>query len=172
MATISTTTYHESGLQVTLPNEEHFRFATLPSYIPLKDQHLKEMDFAWIHQGKLVLLEVKSFSGVSVLPYQKLLDNLINKVTDSLMMLLSGWSGGAWGRAFVPQLPVAAQTSTSLILAVALDLPIHLQTHLNPLRDALNNRLKGRLQLANVSSVTLMDYSRLRKNPLFSPYIR
>lgn len=172
MATISTTTYHESGLQVTLPNGEHFRFATLPSYIPLKGQHLKEMDFAWIHQNKLIILEVKDFSGIAVLPYQKLLDNLINKVTDSLMMLLSGWSSGAWGSAFAPQLPIAAQAPVPLILAVALDLPADLHVHLSALRTALNARLKGRLQLANVQSIALMDYMTLRRNSLFSQYIR
>lgn len=169
-------TYTESGLQFNLPDGEHFRFATLPSYIPLKGHNLKEMDFAWIHQGlhqrQLVLLEVKNFSGVSLLPYQKLLDNLINKITDSLMMLLSGWSGGTWGNAFVPQLPIAARNPVPLILAVALDLPDNLRVHLSALRTALNARLKGRLQLANVQSIALMDYTTLRQNSLFSQYIR
>jgi hypothetical protein len=57
--------YEESGLRFDLPDGAHFRLATTVSYRPLSGQSLKEMDFAWLHEGKLVLLEVKDFTLTS-----------------------------------------------------------------------------------------------------------
>lgn len=58
-------TYVESGLCLDLPDGQHFRFADLPAYKALSGQHLKEMDFAWIADGKLVLLEVRSYAQIT-----------------------------------------------------------------------------------------------------------
>lgn len=59
------TRYLESGLQLDLPSEQHFRFADLPAYKKLGGQKLKEMDFAWTDTGKLILLEVRSYAETS-----------------------------------------------------------------------------------------------------------
>lgn len=57
-------------------------------------------------------------------------------------------------------------------LVIAVDLPAHLAIHLQGLRDSLNDRLRGRIALADVSSVVLIDYARLVANPMFSAFIK
>ena len=112
-------TYEESGLRLTLPDDQHFRFADLAPYRSLSGQHLKEMDFAWIDQGKLILLEVRSYAQVTetltgpdfmptkgrAAPFR--FQALLDKVTDTLLMLAAAWAGTGWGRTLSP--PVAVQ---------------------------------------------------------------
>jgi hypothetical protein len=176
--------YEESGLRLELPDGEHFRFADLPAYQALCGQHLKEMDFAWIIEPHLVLLEVRDYrrlvetlAGDDFLPRRRAepprrFQALIDKVTDTLLMLLAAWAGTASGQALRRQLPEAARHPKPLHLIVAIELPATLTTHLGPLRDALNQQLRGRIALADVSRVTLLDYDRLVTHPLFSPYLR
>jgi hypothetical protein len=175
--------YEESGLRFDLPDGAHFRLATTVSYRPLSGQSLKEMDFAWLHEGKLVLLEVKDFTLTSEAlcatdfvplkdrPNPWRFDELVTKITDTLMMLLAGWGGTAWGSGLVAELPVGARVPMSLVLAVGLDMPPALRVHLSALRTALNARLQGRLKLLNVPSVALMDYDLLVSRPTFRPYV-
>jgi hypothetical protein len=56
--------YEESGLRITLPNGENFRFQDFPSYKKLNGKNLSEMDFGWWDATKntLFLLEVKDYS--------------------------------------------------------------------------------------------------------------
>ena len=54
---------------------------------------------------------------------------------------------------------------------MAVDLPASLAIHLPALRDKLNERMRGRLALADVASVALLDYVRLLAHPLFSSRI-
>lgn len=175
--------YEESGLRLDLPDEAHFRLAATTSYRPLSGQFLKEMDFAWVHEGRLVLLEVKDFTETTATlagpdfvpvkgqPSPWRFDELIGKITDTLMMLLAGWSDNDWGKGLCAELPVAARKPIKLVLAVGLDLPVELRVYLSALRIALNARLKGRLQLAGVEAVALMDYDTLISRPTFSPYV-
>ncbi|WP_295431864.1 hypothetical protein [uncultured Thiodictyon sp.] len=176
--------YEESGLSVSLPVGAHFRFADLPGYQALCGQHLKEMDFAWIDNGELLLLEVRDYggscatlSGADFVPGQRLpipwrFQTLIDKLTDSLLMLLAAWAGTGRGQALRAQLPTPARARLPLRLVVAIELPAALTIHLGPLRDMLNQRLRGRIALADVSSVALLDYTRLINHPRFRPYIR
>lgn len=175
--------YEESGLRFDLPDGAHFRLATTASYRPLSGQSLKEMDFAWLHEGKLVLLEVKDFTLTSAAlcatdfvpvkdqPNPWRFDELVTKITDTLMMLLAGWGGTAWGNGLVAELPSQARVPISLVLAVGLDMPAQLKVHLSALRTALNARLQGRLKLLNVQSVALMDYDLMVSRPTFRPYV-
>jgi len=175
--------YVESGLRLDLPAGEHFRFADLPSYKPLSGQHLKEMDFAWINGGKLILLEVRSYAqieqtltGADFLsanggPSPHRFESLINKMTDSLLMLLAAWAGTDWGKTIRGDLPQTVRTRLPLKLVVAVELPARLAIHLPALRDSLNNRMRGRMALADVRNVVLIDYARLLANPLFSGII-
>lgn len=176
--------YNESGLRLDLPDGQHFRFVDLPAYKPLSGQHLKEMDFAWIAGGKLFLLEVRSYAqitetliGADFIPvkgqptpyrYQALID----KVTDSLLMMLAAWAGTDCGREIRTALPATTKSRLPLKLVIAVELPAHLAVHLPGLRDSLNERLRGRIALADVRSVALLDYSRLLAHPLFSAFIK
>ena len=177
-------TYLESGLRLDLPDGQHFRFAELPAYKALCGQNLKEMDFAWVNVGKLFLLEVRSYAqvaetltGADFVPakgqpapfrYQALID----KVTDSLLMMLAAWAGSARGQSIRADLPAGARKRLPMKLIIAVDLPAKLAVHLQGLRDSLNQRLRGRIELADVRNVVLIDYTRLVADPLFSPFIK
>lgn len=175
--------YEESGLRLDLPDGMHFRLATTTSYRQLSGQSLKEMDFAWVHEGRLVLLEVKDFTETTAMltetdfvpvkghPSPWRFDELVGKITDTLMMLLASWSGNDWGQSLRAELPVVLRKPVKLVLAVGLDLPVQLKVYLSALRIALNARLKGRLKLAGVEAVALMDYDTLISRPTFSPYV-
>lgn len=176
-------TYLESGLSLNLPDGQHFRFADLPAYRKLSGQHLKEMDFAWLDKGKLFLLEVRSYAqvtttltGADFLPvkgqaapdrYQVLVD----KVTDSLLMMLAAWADSAQGQNLKKSLPAGARARLPLKLVIAIDLPANLVVHLQGLRDSLNERLRGRTALADVRNVVLIDYARLVADPIFNGFI-
>lgn len=176
--------YKESGLRLELPDGEHFRFADLPAYRALCGKHLKEMDFAWIIQSRLVLLEIRDYrdladtlTGGDFLPKPQAespgrFQALINKVTDSLLMLLAAWAETELGRQLRHQLPDVVKHPTPLRLIIAMELPVSLTAYLGPLRDALNQQLCGRIALADVPRVTLLDYDRLAAHPLFSPYVQ
>lgn len=178
-------TYEESGLRLTLPDDQHFRFADLAPYRSLSGQHLKEMDFAWIDgQGRLILLEVRSYAQVTetltgpdfmptkgrAAPFR--FQALLDKVTDTLLMLAAVWSGTAWGRTLSPLLPLEARQPLPLKVVIAVDLPPALTVHLQGLRDSLNARLQGRLALVDVPRVVLIDHARLLSNPMFSSFVQ
>ncbi len=177
-------TYVESGLEVTLPDGEHFRFESLASYVSLSGQHVKEMDFAWLHDGKLWLLEVKDFKqvtdpltigdfiGTKGQPAPRRFEELVTKITDSLLMLMAAWAHTGWGSALKAELPAKARKPLPLRLIVAIELPATLAVHLGALKTALNDRLRGRAAMADVPVVTLLDYARLVAHPVTSPYVR
>ncbi|CAN5467714.1 hypothetical protein BH10PSE16_BH10PSE16_04500 [soil metagenome] len=177
-------TYLESGLRLDLPDGQHFRFADLPAYQALSSYRLKEMDFAWLDGGKLFLLEVRSYAQVTETltgahfvpakgqPAPFRYEALIDKVTDSLLMLLAAWAGSASGQALREGLPEGAKSRLPLKLVIAVDLPAKLAIHLQGLRDSLNARLRGRMALADVRNVVLIDYARLVADPRFSAFIR
>jgi len=178
------TIYIESGLRLDLPDGQHFRFADLPAYKKLSGQHLKEMDFGWIAGKKLFLLEIRSYAQmtealavsdfvpVKGLPVPYRFQVLVEKVTDSLMMLLAAWADSDHGQAIRADLPAAARNRLPLKLIVAVDLPAKLSVHLLGLRDSLNEHLRGRIALADVGSVVLIDYARLVANPMFNGFIK
>lgn len=172
--------YHESGLRLDLPAGQHFRFADLAPYKVLSGQSLKEMDFAWVHAGKLFLLEVRSYSQITTtltgadflpvkgqpVPYR--FQALIDKVTDSTLMLLAAWAGSAWGQQLKATLPAPAQLVMPVKLVIAVELPPALTMHLQGLRDSLNARLQGRIGVGDVRRVVLIDYARLISDPAFN----
>lgn len=174
------TVYQESGLQLDLPAGQHFRFADLAPYKVLSGKNLKEMDFAWVHEGKLFLLEVRSYSGVTTTltgvdfvpvkgqPVPHRFETLIDKVTDSMLMLLAAWAGSAWGQQLSAALPAPAQSVVPLKFVIAVELPAALTIHLQGLRDSLNARLQGRIGVGDVSRVVLIDYARLITDPVFN----
>lgn len=176
--------YNESGLRLDLPDGQHFRFAELAAYKRLSGQHLKEMDFAWVADGKLYMLEVRSYAQIgSTLAGADLVaakgaakphryEALIDKITDSLLMLLAAWADTGTGQTIKADLPAVARARLPLKLIVALELPANLSVHLPALRDSLNERLRGRMALADVRNVVVVDHARLLVNPLFSAFIK
>ena len=172
--------YQESGLRLDLPEGQHFRFADLEPYKALSGQNFKEMDFAWINAGKVFLLEVRDYSQVMTTltgadflpvkgqPVQPRFQALIDKVTDSTLMLLAAWAGSAWGQQLKTALPTSAQSVMPLKLVIAIELPSVLTMHLQSLRDSLNARLRGRVGVVDVPHVILIDYARLISHPAFN----
>lgn len=175
--------YIESGLRLDLPAGSHFRFADTTAYSLVKGQSVKEMDFAWVDSGKLFLLEVRSYSQlartltltdfapVKGQPEPFRFRALIDKVTDSVLMMLSAWADTSWGRQLKAELPTSAQARMPLKLVVAVELPAALTIHLQGLRDSLNAKLRGRVALVDVGSVVLIDYSRLISDPAFKGFV-
>lgn len=173
----------ESGLCVNLPADMHFRFADTSAYNAVKGLSVKEMDFAWVDAGKLFLLEVRDYTQVTTTltvtdfvpikgqPEPFRFGALVDKVTDSVLMMLSAWAGTAWGQQLKAELPIAAQTRMPLKVVVAVELPSALTVHLQGLRDSLNDRLRGRLALADVRRVVLIDYARLVSDPTFKGFV-
>lgn len=173
----------ESGLRLALPAGLSFRFADTGAYGAVKGQSVKEMDFAWVDSGKLFLLEVRDYTQVTQTlaladfvpakgqaePFR--FKALVDKITDSVLMMLSAWSGTAWGQQFRAELPAAAQARLPLKLVVAVELPAALTVHLQGLRDSLNDRLRGRVSLADAGNVVLIDYARLIADPVFKGFV-
>lgn len=118
----------ESGVQVDLTGKPHFRFQDLPAYKQIKGQHLKEMDYCWLHDGELFLLEVKSYADAlaeirrkdvgeqvagkdireNKVDRQKSIikrfwDKTIPKISDSLLMFSASWVGTLKGEALSKQ---------------------------------------------------------------------
>jgi len=87
-------------------------------------------------------------------------------------MLLAAWADTDYGKAIQADLPAAARARLPLKLIIAVELPSSLSVHLIGLRDSLNARMRGRIALADVRNVVLMDYARLVANPLFGPFIK
>lgn len=171
-------TYTESGLSLDLPDGEHFRFADLAAYRRLSGQKLKEMDFAWLHDGRLWLLEIKDYTKLSdpltradLVPEKTVagkskphrFEGLVGKVADSLMMLLATWASTPVGGEMANQMPAAARQWLPLKLVVALDVLPGFLPYLGHISTALNDELKGRLSLAGGPApvVVVLDYDRL-----------
>jgi hypothetical protein len=87
-------------------------------------------------------------------------------------MLLATWADSDRGQAISVDLPAAARHKLPLKLIVAVDLPAKLSVHLQGLRDSLNERLRGRIALADIRNVVLIDYARLVANPMFNGFIK
>lgn len=173
----------ESGLSFDLPANSSFRLAETAAYSSVKSHSVKEMDFAWVDSGLLFLLEVRDYTQVTQTlsladfvpikgqPEPFRFRALVDKITDSVLMMLSAWTGTAWGQQLNAELPAAARARMPLKLVVAVELPAALSVHLQGLRDSLNARLRGRVALADVRSVVLIDYTRLVSDPIFKGYV-
>lgn len=178
--------YIESGLRVELPDDRHFRFSDLSAYKKRSGQNLKEMDFCWIHSssGRLVLLEVRDYSEIAEAlsatdfipkndqPSPRRFQNLIDKITDSLLMILAVRLETEAGQELAAEIPAACRDHLPLQIVVALNFPPSLATHFAILKDALNARIRGRCAFADISGVTLLDYGRLTTSSYFNPFVK
>ncbi len=169
--------YRESGIEILLPRQRHFRFQDLATYRTLSARHLKEMDFAWCEaDGTLVLLEVKAYhdwengTGEESSHHEnerwleRLYAVLVDKATDALFALLAAWAGTGLGAQLCGELPLCARKPPKrLRIVFGLDLPAGRPEHLLALRMWLRDRLAGRLTLAGAGRPEVVDYDTLRK---------
>lgn len=159
--------YQESGIIIELPDGESFRLQDNPAYQKLKGKNLAEMDFAWwdTSQQILWLLDVKDYSHLT--PSERLpdylLEKLINKVTDTLMILSSVWINSEQGQQIKINLPTSCQTfplkphRLKIVFVLKIQNPT-LKLSLSPLKTSLVSRLKGRLALFDLNHITLVDH--------------
>jgi hypothetical protein len=171
------TVYIESGLRLNLPKGEHFRFQDCKVYKKLSGQKLKEMDFCWWQkeQNRLWLIEIKDYAHLSTeerLP-NHLLDNLVDKATDSLLMLATCWAKTGKGREFSACLPLPIQQfpehpeQLKLKLFFILKIDVNMfKDEIDALRYRLNDRLRGRVALFNIRYVSLVDHLTVIKHNL------
>jgi len=169
------TAYDESGLRLNLPKGQHFRYCE--AYKLLCGQKLKEMDFGWWQpeQNRLWLIEIKDYAHLTTeerLP-NHLLDNLVDKATDSLLMLASCWAKTGKGREFFSCLPPPIQQfpespeqlKLKLFFILKIDVTMF-KDEIDALRYGLNNRLRGRVALFNIRYVSLVDHLTVLNNNL------
>jgi len=158
------TIYKESGLVITLPDDEHFRFQNCQAYKQLSGQNLKEMDFGWWQTEKntLWLIEIKEYDHLR--PAEKLpdflLDNFANKATDSLLMLATIWARTNQGLKLATCLPAKFHQFPSrlkIFFILKIDEAIF-KSQIEHLKDKLKNRLRGRLALFDIKPVALVDH--------------
>ncbi|NEX17766.1 MAG: hypothetical protein C1943_14380 [Halochromatium sp.] len=98
-------------------------------------------------------------------PYRFL--QLVDKVTDSVLMLLALRANTRRSQALRDGLPDFAKSRIRLRMIIALGLPANLNIHLGALRHTVNSRLKGRIALADIDAISVLDYDRLcEKAPL------
>ncbi len=159
--------FEESGLRITLPDGESFRFQDCPSYKTLNGKNLSEIDFGWWDSAKQTfwLLEIKDYSHLT--PAERLpnylLEKLTNKVTDSLLILSSIWSGSLQGQEIRAELPTFCHTfpiqpsKIKIVFVLKISNP-HLKLELSPLKTRLRDKLGGRLQVFDITHVTLVDH--------------
>jgi hypothetical protein len=171
------TAYIESGLRINLPEGEHFRFQDCEIYKQLSGKKLKEMDFGWWQkqQNRLWLIEIKDYAHLTTeerLP-KHLLDNLVDKATDSLLMLANCWAKTGKGREFSSCLPPAIQQfpehPEQLKLKLFFILKINVamfKDEIDALRYELNDKLRGRVALFNIRYVSLVDHITVINNNL------
>lgn len=126
------------------------------------------MDFGWWDSTKetLSLLEIKDYSHLT--PTQRLpdhlLEKLINKVTDSVMILASVWSGTLQGQKFYTELPTSCQIfpihpkKVKVIFIFKISDEIRIKQELTDIRDKLRNKILGRLMLFDITNLILVDH--------------
>lgn len=135
--------FEESGLIITLPEGAWFRFADQPTYKRLCNKSLKEMDFGCYTgaKGCLELFELKDYSEQPELP-RHLVDNLVSKGRDSLLMLHAAWSGRGEGRTLGAQLPNACRNESKLRLYFVIKLERTQMTAFAAIRDMVRPRVQ------------------------------
>lgn len=150
----------ESGFDFSPPSGEWFRFADCPTYQKLCYAGIAEMDFAYwdAARDRLVLLEVKDYTGREAPTH--LVNSLIAKGRDCLIMLQSAWRGDAGtGASLCHELPERLRRPSRLQLIFVLK--VDDQTRMRPLaemRDQLRWSLRAYTALLGLEgSTTLMD---------------
>jgi hypothetical protein len=126
------------------------------------------MDFGYWHEehGCVVLLELKDYSRPTPLP-SDLLDELVAKGRDGLLMTHAVWSGRGAGRELAEQLPDVFRAEARVRLCFVMKLGRQEVVSLRPLRDLLKYRVLVYAELLGLkASVQLLDHETARAKGL------
>src|SRR5262249_30280382 len=150
------------------PNERWYRWQDRPYFVEhCKRFGVQEMDFGFCDlEGRILhLLELKDYSRPGELP-PALVDELVQKATDCLLLLGSIWHGLPHAEGLKRDLheewhqkPVHAG-GLRLIFVVKLAEQSH-RADMQPMLDKLRNKLAGRLELfalRQIATVELLDH--------------
>jgi hypothetical protein len=158
----------ESGFTFTPPGEAWFRFADVPPYrMQLCGRGITEMDFAYwdaVH-GCLVLLEVKDYAGREAPTH--LVDSLIAKGRDCLIMLQSAWRGGSSGLGVALALALPERLRVRCRVQLVFVLKVDGTTRMPPvnsMRDKLKWSIRAYANLLDLEgNAVLMDQDKASK---------
>jgi hypothetical protein len=161
----------ESGFTFTPPGEAWFRFAEVPPYrTQLCGRGITEMDFAYWDavRGCLVLLELKDYAGREAPTH--LVDSLIAKGRDCLIMLQSAWRGGNSGLGvdLALALPerLRVRSRVQLIFVLKVDGATRMPP-VNAMRDKLKWSIRAYANLLDLEgNAVLMDQDKASKAAL------
>jgi hypothetical protein len=106
--------YQESGVEITLSGLDHHRFSELSTYKVLSGQNIKEVDYCWLQStakntipaNTLIGLELKGYKETAI-PVDKLFNNLLQKIRDTLAMFSAAWLQQGLGSQIHNELPTS-----------------------------------------------------------------
>ncbi|MBF0131418.1 MAG: hypothetical protein HQL75_02370 [Magnetococcales bacterium] len=165
--------YEESNVRVDLTGIPHFRFQNLAAYKKISGQHVKEMDFCWLRDGKLFMLEAKAYSDEREQAKEKnvtaeqfveyLVDKTAPKVWDSLLMFSACWLPTDKGTKFRADLPEEFHTPICPIcIVIVLDVPDWFKRqHFATLRTRFRDVLRGKMALFDSECIVVCTPCRL-----------
>ena len=151
--------YQESGLTVSLADDNHFRFCDCRTYQKLSGSFLKEMDFGWWHteQGCLYLMELKDFSSLTADNQlaDKFIEDIILCVVDCLLMLSAIWTNSKQGQSLHADLTQTCPAFSRQLCQVKIVIVIKIESRhsklwLSPLQDRLRSRIKSKVSLLDI----------------------
>ncbi len=170
----------ESGIEVSFQHDTWFRLSEMEPYRRLSGKRLKEMDFGYWDGGSetLWLIELKGIEvwfdpkdddcspePIDQMPVprarqERLVDDLVGKATDSLMILSAVWSGTSSGKSFASLFPDSVSVfpgAGRIRMLFVLDVPDRRKSLLSLVRDQVNKFLMGRLNLFDFKSASVVD---------------
>lgn len=170
---IKTHIFNESGFRIVLPENCYFRFENIGIYKRLSGQGLKEMDFCWWNEdnGTLYLLEV--FNKYVLSKYVErdgniggFLKYIVDKTTDSLLMLASAWIPTESGNEILQELPTNCQgypgpNSISINFLIRGQ---HDAALISNLHDRFRGLVLGKTKIFDSEMVAVLDYEQAVKH--------
>jgi len=151
--------YKESGLAISLADDNYFRFCECITYRKLSGSYLREIDFGWwdAEESYLYLMELTDFSSLT--PDEQLADNFLNEVilrtVDCLLMLSAIWSRSRKGQNLQADITQTCISFPSELCKIKIVVVIkiesrHSRTWLSPLLTLLRARIKSKASLLDI----------------------
>lgn len=176
----------ESGIQVDLTGKPHFRFENLNVYNGrrgLSGRSVKEMDFCWLDNGRLIMLELKSFSETSEIAKQGnisaadftayLIQETAPKIWDSLLMFSACWLPTQKGLILRNELdPDFHALIEKIHIVIVLDVPEWFKAYFDTLRQRFQIVLNGKLALFDCKNNLTVCMPHQLKRTSLRDYVR
>jgi hypothetical protein len=152
----------ENTLRMTVPDGRAFRLGACATFVTIPGDTLHEMDVAWQNEddGRLWLVELKDYGElVSEDPnFSYLVENLADKVRDTLYVLASVWAGSAFGNDLRRDIEATFPDFPSEPCPMRPVAVLNLEAgQVGPLMTKLNTELNDEMQ----SVLAVMDIERL-----------